>query len=92
MGVIYFTPILILKTYFEGIYMPIYEYKCDCGKEFEVHQSIQAEKFKDCSEVGYFECNKPNKLQRLVSRPTLLKLGHLSDKKLREELGDNIDS
>lgn len=92
MGLFSDSPILSLKKNLKGIYMPIYEYKCECGKEFETHQPIKDEKFKDCSEVGYFECDKPNKLQRLVSRPTLLKLGHLSDKKLREELGDNIDS
>jgi hypothetical protein len=33
---------------------------------------------------------KKGKVQRLISKPTLLKLGHLSDKKLRADLGDNI--
>ena len=51
--------------------MPLYDYKCDCGKEFEVQQSITAEKYKDCSEVGYFDCDKPNKLKRLIGKPAI---------------------
>ena len=70
--------------------MPIYEYLCDCGEIFEVVQSMNDEKIKKCSDVQ--DCKGNKKVQRLLGKPTLLKLGHLSDKKLREELGDNIDS
>ena len=72
--------------------MPLYDYKCKCGKEFEVHQPIKAEKFKDCAEVGYFECDKPNQLQRLVGKPTIFSddIGRgtrrMKDKDLYKEL------
>ena len=51
-------------------------------------------KFKECKEIGpeFHFCDTDGKVQRLISKPTLLKMGHLSDKKLREDLGDNIDS
>jgi|TARA_B100000900_G_scaffold265410_1_gene226416 putative FmdB family regulatory protein len=72
--------------------MPLYDYKCDCGKEFEVQQSITAEKYKDCSEVGYFDCDKPNKLKRLIGKPAIFSddigRGHkrMKDKDLYKEL------
>ena len=70
--------------------MPVYEYLCECGKKFQTIQSFHEPKLKTCTISG--EDGKPcnGKVQRLISKPTLLKLGHLSDKKLRADLGDNI--
>ena len=72
--------------------MPIYEYLCECGKQFQTIQSINEPKLKTCTLPGQDgkSCKKKGKVQRLISKPTLLKLGHLSDKKLRADLGDNI--
>jgi putative FmdB family regulatory protein len=32
--------------------MPMYTYSCNCGCEFEIEQSIKAEKGADCPECG----------------------------------------
>tara|TARA_R100000655_G_scaffold109013_2_gene162358 strand:+ start:1198 stop:1413 length:216 start_codon:yes stop_codon:yes gene_type:complete len=71
--------------------MPIYEYICSCGARFETLQGFNEPKLEKCNKK-INDCCEGGKLTRLISRPTLLKLGHLSDNKLREELGDNIDS
>ena len=91
MGLISVSPILPLETNLKGIYMPIYEYKCTCGATFETLQGFDEPKLKKCNK-DIHECSEEGELTRLISKPTLLKLGHLSDKKLREDLGDNIDS
>ena len=72
--------------------MPVYEYLCECGKKFQTIQSFNEPKLKTCtiSDQDGKSCEKKGKVQRLISKPTLLKLGHLSDKKLRADLGDNI--
>ena len=74
--------------------MPIYEYLCECGQNFQIKQNFDDPKLKECKDIGseFNFCDKDGKVQRLISKPTLLKMGHLSDKKLREDLGDNIDS
>jgi|TARA_R100000734_G_C3267192_1_gene64117 putative FmdB family regulatory protein len=74
--------------------MPIYEYLCECGQNFQIKQNFDDPKLKACKDIGseFSFCDKDGKVQRLISKPTLLKMGHLSDKKLREDLGDNIDS
>lgn len=71
--------------------MPIYEYKCSCGTRFETLQGFNDKKLVKCNK-NIHDCDENGTLTRLISKPTLLKLGHLSDKKLREDLGDNIDS
>tara|TARA_R100000664_G_scaffold30332_1_gene42779 strand:- start:43 stop:258 length:216 start_codon:yes stop_codon:yes gene_type:complete len=71
--------------------MPIYEYKCSCGERFEILQGFDDPKLKKCDKEIH-DCKEDGQLTRLISKPTLLKLGHLSDAKLREDLGDNIDS
>lgn len=75
--------------------MPVYEYLCECGKKFQTIQSFNEPKLKTCTiqdtnSLPGKACEKEGKVQRLISKPTLLKLGHLSDKKLRADLGDNI--
>ena len=72
--------------------MPRYDYKCDCGKEFEVVQKMTDEKYKDCSEVGYFDCDKPNKLKRISGMFTIFSddrgrgVKRMKDKDLYKEL------
>ena len=61
--------------------MPIYEYKCTCGARFETLQGFDEPKLKKCNK-DIHECSEEGELTRLISKPTLLKLGHLSDKKL----------
>ena len=72
--------------------MPIYEYLCECGKKFETIQSIGEPNLTTCtiSDQEGKSCEKKGKVKKLISKPTLLKLGHLSDKKLRGDLGDNL--
>ena len=66
MGLISVSPILPLNINLKEIKMPRYDYKCDCGKEFEVVQKMTDEKYKDCSEVGYFDCDKPNTNKKIM--------------------------
>lgn len=68
--------------------MPIYEYLCDCGEKFEVVQKMKDKKIKRCSDVQ--DCNGDKRVHRLISRSSFLKLGHLSDKKIRSDLGDDL--
>ena len=72
--------------------MPLYDYKCDCGKTFEVHQPINDEKYKNCSEIKHLECNDPKQLERLIGKPAIFSddigRGHkrMKDKDLYKEL------
>jgi len=92
MGLISVSPILPLKSNLKEILMPLYDYKCECGKEFEVNQPMSAEKYTDCSEVGNLDCDQPNKLKRLIGNPTIFSddigRGHkrMKDKDLYKEL------
>lgn len=86
MGVIYFTPILPLNINLKGIYMPLYEYKCECGKVFDYIQSINDDKLKSCP--AKFECNPKSKVQRLIGKPMIQmnEPGSMPDRKLYKEL------
>jgi putative FmdB family regulatory protein len=66
--------------------MPLYEYKCECGKEFEYIQSINADKLKKCPID--FECNSKRSVKRLISKSTFIinERGTMTDTKLRKEL------
>ena len=70
--------------------MPIYDYKCDCGEIFEVHQSINDKKLKKCTDVQ--DCNGGKRVHRLISKPAIFSddigRGHkrMKDKDLYKEL------
>jgi len=86
MGVIYFTPILPLNINLKGIYMPLYEYKCECGKVFDYIQSINDDKLKKCpTEIN---CNSNHKVTRLIGKPMIQmnEPGSMPDRKLYKEL------
>lgn len=66
--------------------MPLYEYKCACGKEFDYIQSIHDDKLKKCPTD--FECSSKLKVKRLISKSTFIinERGTMTDTKLRKEL------
>ena len=86
MGVIYFTPILPLNINLKGIYMPLYEYLCNCGEIFEVHQSINDKKLKKCTDVQ--DCEGGKRVHRLIGKPMIQmnEPGSMPDRKLYKEL------
>ena len=66
--------------------MPLYEYKCACGKEFEYIQSINADKLKNCPTE--FACSDKKGVERLISKSTFIinDKGTMTDRKLYKEL------
>ena len=71
------TPLSIRKNI-----MPIYDYKCKCGKIFEHLQSYQHDDLKVCP------CDKKKKVKRMMGRANfrIITRGSLTDKKLYKEL------
>jgi putative FmdB family regulatory protein len=71
--------------------MPIYEYKCTCGKQFETIQGMNDEKLVKCNK-NVHNCNEDGTLTRLISKPTIFSddigRGHkrMKDKDLYKEL------
>ena len=53
--------------------MPIYEYKCSCGAQFETLQGFDDKKLVKCNK-NVHDCDENGTLTRLISKPTLLKL------------------
>jgi len=75
--------------------MPTYEYKCDCGKILDVFQQFAEPKFKTCKDVNVSitdDCDKNNKIQRLMGKPAIFSddIGRgskrMKDKDLYKEL------
>ena len=70
--------------------MPLYDYKCECGKTFEYIQSINDKKLKKCPTE--FGCNPKHNVERLIGSPTIISddIGRgtkrMTDKKLYKEL------
>ena len=66
--------------------MPIYDYKCECGKDFEHFQPFNEKKISRCL------CDSPKKVKRLFSVPTIISddvgrgTKRMPDKKLYKEL------
>ena len=50
--------------------MPIYEYKCSCGKEFETIQRMNDDKLEVCNK-DVLECEGDGELTRLINKPGL---------------------
>ena len=50
--------------------MPVYDYKCSCGKQFEVQQRMNDEKLTQCNQ-DFSGCSENGKLTRLIGRPTI---------------------
>ena len=50
--------------------MPIYDYKCSCGKQFEIQQRMDDSKLTKC-ERDIHGCPQDGKLTRLISRPVI---------------------
>jgi len=48
--------------------MPLYEYKCECGKTFDAMQGMDEDKLKLCLN----NCKEPQKVTRLISKPMIL--------------------
>ena len=70
--------------------MPLYEYKCECGKVFDYIQSMNDEKLKKCPTE--FDCDPNHKVERLIGKPLILSddvgrgFKRMTDKKLYKEL------
>jgi putative FmdB family regulatory protein len=68
--------------------MPLYEYKCECGKTFDAIQGMNEEKLELCQNG----CDEPKKVQRLIGKPMILSddigrgVRRMTDKKLYKEL------
>ena len=71
--------------------MPVYEYKCSWGKQFDTIQSIHDEKLVKCNKKIH-DCNQDGTLTRLISAPAIFSddigRGHkrMKDKDLYKEL------
>lgn len=72
--------------------MPLYEYKCDCGEIFEVHQGFNDKKLKKCSDVQ--DCNGEKSVHRIIGKPLILSddigrgFKRMKDKDLYKELDE----
>ena len=91
MGLISVSPILPLNINLKGIEMPVYEYKCSFGKQFDTILSIHEEKLvKGNKKIQ--DCNQDGTLKRLISAPAIFSddigRGHerMKDKDLYKEL------
>tara|TARA_R110000868_G_scaffold406054_2_gene686138 strand:- start:31 stop:237 length:207 start_codon:yes stop_codon:yes gene_type:complete len=64
--------------------MPLYEYKCECGKTFDAIQGINEDKLTLCRNM----CKEPKKVRRLISKSTFIinGAGSMPDRKLYKEL------
>jgi putative FmdB family regulatory protein len=64
--------------------MPLYEYKCECGKNFDAIQGINEDKLTLCQNM----CKEPKKVERLISKSTFIinGAGSMPDRKLYKEL------
>tara|TARA_R100000329_G_C7568029_1_gene200968 strand:- start:514 stop:735 length:222 start_codon:yes stop_codon:yes gene_type:complete len=73
--------------------MPIYEYKCSCGKEFETIQRMNDDKLEVCNK-DVLECEGDGELTRLINKPLILSddIGRgtkrMTDKDLYKELDE----
>ena len=91
MGLFSDSPILPLKKNLKGKLMPIYEYKCSCGKQFETIQGMKEEKLVKCN-PNIHDCKEEGKLTRLISSPMIISddIGRgskrMTDEHLRKEL------
>lgn len=71
--------------------MPIYEYKCSCGAQFETIQGINDDKLVKCNK-NVHDCKEDGTLTRLISKPMIISddigrgVKRMSDKKLYKEL------
>mgnify|MGYP001350840682 CR=1 FL=1 len=71
--------------------MPIYEYKCTCGKQFDVKQSMNDEKLTKC-DPEIHDCEENGSVTRLMGKPLILSddigrgVKRMTDKKLYKEL------
>jgi putative FmdB family regulatory protein len=71
--------------------MPIYEYKCSCGKQFDTIQRINDEKLVKCTK-NIHNCDEKGKLTRLISKPMIISddigrgFKRMTDDKIRKEL------
>jgi len=71
--------------------MPLYDYKCSCGKQFETLQSIHDNKLTTCNQ-NIQECDGSGTLTRLIGKPAIFSddigRGHkrMNDKDLYKEL------
>lgn len=48
--------------------MPLYEYKCECGKTFDAIQGINEDKLTLCRNL----CKEPKPVKRLISKSTFI--------------------
>ena len=64
--------------------MPLYEYKCDCGKTFDALQGMTEPKLELCQN----NCDNPKEVTRLLGTPLIISddPGRMPDKKLYKEL------
>jgi len=66
--------------------MPIYDYRCECGKDFEHFQPFNEKKLSKCL------CDRSKQVKRLLSKPTIISddvgrgIKRMTDKKLYKEL------
>jgi len=71
--------------------MPIYDYKCSCGKQFEIKQSMSEPKLTKC-DPSIHDCKDDGKVTRLIGRPMIISddIGRgtkrMTDKHLYKEL------
>ena len=71
--------------------MPVYEYKCSCGKQFDTIQSMHDDKLVKCNQ-SIQECEGNGTLTRLIAKPAIFSddigRGHkrMKDKDLYKEL------
>ena len=71
--------------------MPLYDYKCSCGKQFETLQGMHDDKLTTCNQ-SIQECEGNGTLTRLIGKPAIFSddigRGHkrMKDKDLYKEL------
>ena len=71
--------------------MPIYEYKCTCGKQFDTIQAMNDKKLVKCNPKVH-DCNEDGTLTRLISSPMIISddIGRgtkrMTDEHIRKEL------
>jgi len=68
--------------------LPIYDYKCECGKDFEHFQPFEEEKLTHCL------CEDNKKVKRLISKPMIISddigrgIKRMPDRELYKELDE----
>ena len=69
--------------------MPLYEYKCECGKILDQVQLMMDPKLKSCKELDLDpKCDQDKKIKRLISRSEfqIINRSTMTDRKLYKEL------